>query len=95
MARRSCTCTWGATSLEAFILDISLEGAQLSAKEMPAVGESVSIALLMPVSKDLLNLEGKCIRRIWGQLDHGPVGKFSVRFNNTPLRLLSLVGSLK
>jgi hypothetical protein len=88
-------CTWGGISRGALILEISFQGAQLSSKEMPATGETVSITLITPGSKDTLNLEGKVIRGVWGQLDHGPVGKFSVRFNNTPVRLLSLLGSLK
>jgi hypothetical protein len=94
-ARLSCTCTWGGIGREAFILDLSLKGAQLSSRQMPPVGEAISITLLVPLSKDLINLEGKVTRGIWGQLDHGPVGKFSVRFHNTPLRLMSLVASLK
>jgi hypothetical protein len=95
MARLKCQCTWGGDSQDASILDLSLKGAQLSCKKMPAVGEAVSITLVHPLYNDILNLEGKALRGVRGHLDHGPVCKFSVRFDNTPLRLLSTLGSLK
>jgi hypothetical protein len=88
-------CTWGGASREALIPDTSLQGAQLSSKQMPAIGDAVSITLIIPVSKDILNLEGKVLRGVRGHLDQGPACKFSVRFNNPPLRLLTLLGSRK
>jgi hypothetical protein len=82
-------------SYEAVLLDVSLTGAFLSSKCMPKIGESVTLKLKTPNSKNGIELVGKIIRGVWVVSDHGKLGRFSIRFSHTPLDLIMFINKLK
>jgi hypothetical protein len=93
--RLNCSYVHDGLSRDAVLLDISLRGALLSSRFLPPKDDTVVITVRVPVSNDVLNLEGIVTRGVRGQSEHGAVGKLSVRFTSPPLELLSLIRSLK
>jgi len=93
--RFSCHFTHEGVSREAVVINLSLNGAQLSSKFMPPLGASVALILKPPALSEPLKLEGKVIRGAWGISDHGAIGKFGVRFNPSSASLINLINMLK
>lgn len=93
--RFGCHFTYEGVSREAVVINLSLNGAQLSSKFMPPLGASVALILKPPSLNEPLKLEGKVIRGGWGISDHGAIGKFGVRFNPPSSSLINLINTLK
>jgi hypothetical protein len=93
--RFSCHFTLEGVSREAVAIDLSLKGALLSSKIMPPIGAEITIILRPPGLKNGLRLEARVVRGGWGISDHGAIGKFGIRFRNTPPELMHLINKMK
>ncbi|RPJ13510.1 MAG: PilZ domain-containing protein, partial [Desulfobacteraceae bacterium] len=79
---------------DAVIVDLSQKGAKLSSKFMPPAGSEIVTTIRSNQLENELKLYGKVLRGARVMTDHGNMGRFVVRFHNTPLDLISLLGKL-
>ena len=94
MARLKCQFTFSGVSHEAFIRDISLNGAFLWSSFVPAQGCDVLIRLETPLLKNTLVLEGKVVRTDHTPTDHGDENAFAIRFSHASAELIVLISKL-
>ncbi len=94
MARLDCHFKHEGNSYEAVIVDLSIKGAFLSAKILPPNGSVVTVDMQPPAVKRPLSFKGVVIRGTWGMSEHGKLGRFGIRFSDTPLDLLTLIAKL-
>lgn len=92
--RLNCHFTNGGSRYEAVMIDLSMGGAFLSSKALPQTGSTIHVTIKNPALKKDLSLESVVMRGVWVDSDHGKLGRFGIRFVNTPLELLMLISSL-
>jgi hypothetical protein len=95
MALVGCEFTYKELTHKAVIVDLSLNGALLSAKYLPPNGSSVKIILKSPQSQGPLTLDGKVVRGVWGASDHGKVCRFGVQVDGISPDLVKYLNSLQ
>jgi hypothetical protein len=93
--RLACSFLYEGVQHKAVALDISLNGALLSSKAVPATGKLVTLNIKLPLAKDKIEVQGKVMRRVWGFSDHGQVGKFGIQFSHTPPDIFKFIASPK
>ena len=94
MAQLKCQFTFGGVSHEAFIRDISLNGAFLWSTVVPAQGSNVLIRLETPLLKNTLALEGKVVRTDRTPKDHVNENAFAISFSHASAELIVLISKL-
>jgi len=92
--RLACRCALSGISRDAVILNLSLNGAYISASFRPPIGSTVTLTLETPVLKNALVLESRVIRvdQVTSQL--GVLNRFGVQFNRNRLDLVTLINKL-
>jgi hypothetical protein len=93
--RFECHFTHEGARHNAVVIDLSLNGAFLSAKVLPQIGDLVTLSLKLPTSKNTMEVQGKVIRGTWGNSDHGKLGRFGIRFSHTPLDIVKFISQPK
>jgi hypothetical protein len=89
-----CRITYSGTSYSAVMVDVSLGGALLSSQFMPPVGSDIIVTLQPPILERELKLNGRVVRGNWVESAAGKLGRFGIRFTNTPLDLVRLITKL-
>ncbi len=89
-----CEFTYDNVTRQAVIVDLSLNGAFLSAKSLPPEDARITISLFSTYLKKPLLLDGRIARRGWGTSEEGNIGRFGVRFDRVSPELINLLRAL-
>ena len=94
IALLDCKLTYSDRAYDAVMVDLSRNGALISAAFMPSIGEQITLSVKSDHLKSELTLTGKVLRGARVTTDHGKKCRFVVRFDQTPLDLIRLIGKL-
>jgi len=94
IAQLDCSLKHKKTDYSAVIVDLSSKGALISSPCIPAVNDEVGITLKSVHLKRELNLTGQVLRGTDAMTEHGIKGRFVVRFHESPLDLIMLIGKI-
>ena len=94
ITRLDCEFSYQGISHEAVIVDLSFNGAFLSSKFLPPTNSLIAVTLKTPLLNKPLTLEGKVLRGGSGFSEHGRVDRFGIKFGDTSLDIVQLIGKL-
>jgi len=94
IAQLDCSLKHKKTDYDAVIVDLSSKGALVSASCVPAVNDEVGVAIKSNHLKRDLNLTGRVLRSTDAMTEYGMKGRFVVRFHESPLDLILLIGKI-
>jgi hypothetical protein len=94
IALLSCKFTYKQVTHNATLVDLSIKGAFLSSIFLPPIGGPIRVFLQSRQLKKPLALDGIVVRGGWGTSERGKISRFGVRFNSSPLELISLLHTL-
>jgi len=94
IAMLGCEFTFKQVTHNATIVNLSIRGAFLSSNFLPPIGGAVRVFFQSPRMKTPLALDGVVVRGGWGMSERGEVSRFGVRFNSSPVELISLLHTL-
>lgn len=93
-SRLQCQYTYEGTRCDTVIVNLSLNGAYLTAKIPPPIGKIISLTIQTPTLKNTLTLEAKVVRHGWGVIDYGDINRFGIRFSRSASELIGLINKL-
>lgn len=94
MARLNCRFTEGDKKWDGVIVDLSLKGAFISSKFLPANGSTVTVEIVPPAVKKPLSFQSTVLRGTWVMSEQGKMGRFGIRFDGSNPDLMLLVAGL-
>ena len=94
IALAECHLKYKDKDYDAVIVDLSSRGAMITASCVPALHDEVKINLRSKYVLRELNLTGKVLRSGEAMTEYGKKGRFVVRFLESPLDLVLLIGKL-
>jgi hypothetical protein len=90
----NCSFTYGDSSHNAVIVDLSQHGALLSSRFRVPAGDTIEINVPQKYPEKNIILSGKATRGTRVTTDHGIKYRTVIQFTHTPLDLLSLITRL-
>ena len=94
IAKLDCSVEYGNESYDGVVVDLSPQGAFISAPILPPVNAEIRVRINSNHLMRELALKGKVLRGSEVMTDYGKRGRFAVYFDDTPLDLIILIGKL-